>query len=156
MADKPPVNLDKTWLTNFQTQDVQKFLGEIKKIQGDGEYAPALANLIKGGTRSKDVPAGILLPLSIGGMAGEGTGTNGDLLQSGVTEMIKVIVKIFADQKLLFEAIDAGITDTLEDLLKTQGENLEKIEAEKFLDIFEDVDDLLGDGGSGSGGKDKD
>ncbi|MBB5939702.1 type VII secretion system-associated protein [Streptomyces zagrosensis] len=152
MADRPPLNFDKTWLENFKNDDVKTFLTAITDIQGDSTAGPALANLIAGGTRGSNVPAEIKLPLSIGGMEGDGT-TNGGHLQTAVKEFIEAIVAILKDQKELFEELDDALEETLKELLDAEGDNLRKIEGGKLLDIFSDVEEVLEGDSGGSGGK---
>ncbi|WP_299531695.1 type VII secretion system-associated protein [uncultured Streptomyces sp.] len=151
MANTAPVNLDKAWLQSFLDTDVKHFLAEIKKIMADGtvggEVVPALFNLLPAGEHGSGVLPGAALPLTIGGMLKDAE-TNGSHLDTALTELITAVHTIFKDQKLLFESIEDGLEDTLEQLFKTQGENLEKIDGEKLLDIFSDVDDNLG-GGNG-------
>ncbi|NBM15786.1 type VII secretion system-associated protein [Streptomyces sp. GC420] len=153
MADSAPVNLDKAWLENFLNTDVRLFLGEIKKIMADGtvggEVIPTLYNLLPAGEHGAGVLPGAALPLTIGGMLKDGE-TNGANLDKAITELITAVHTVYKDQKLLFESIEDGLEETLEKLFKTQGENLEKIDGEKLLDIFSDVDQNL----AGSGGDD--
>jgi hypothetical protein len=147
MAQGAPVNLDKAWLEKFLSQDIKGFSEEIRKIQGDGTDAPALANLLPEGERPAGTLAGASVPLTIGGMLKD-TLTNGQRLNQAVVDMITEIVTILEEQKTLFSSIEDGLESTIEELFKTQGDNLEKIDGQKLLDIFSDVDDVLG-GGSG-------
>ncbi|WP_405389894.1 type VII secretion system-associated protein [Streptomyces sp. NBC_01102] len=156
MAEGGPVNLDKAWLQNFLDRDIGGFSEEIRKIQGDGlsadgGFVPALANLLPEGDLPDGTLAGAVLPLTIGGMTKD-TVTNGQHLNKAVVAMITEVTGILDDQKILFESIEDSLETTIEKLFKTQGENLEKIEGQKFLDIFSDVDDVIG----GSGGGDDD
>ncbi|MDX3850297.1 type VII secretion system-associated protein [Streptomyces sp. AK02-01A] len=155
MADSAPVNLDKAWLENFLNQDIETFKEEIRKILGDGTLSdggvvPALSNLLPEGDLGEDALPGGALPLTIGGMVKDGA-TNGQHLSTAVVKMITDVTAILDDQKILFDSIDENLQTTLEKLFKAQGENLEKIDGQKFLDIFSDVDDILG---GNSGGDD--
>ncbi|MEU3185083.1 type VII secretion system-associated protein [Streptomyces sp. NPDC006923] len=151
MADSAPVNLDKAWLENFLNQDIETFKEEIRKILGDGTLSdgavvPALSNLLPEGDLGEDALPGAALPLTIGGMVKDAS-TNGQHLSTAVVKMITDVTAILDDQKILFDSIDENLQTTLEKLFKTQGENLEKIDGEKFLDIFSDVDEILGGNG---------
>jgi len=148
MAEGAPVNLNKAWLETFR-QDVQGFLEEIRKVQGDGVSAPALANLLPAGEHPKGTLPGATLPLTIGGMIADGE-TNGQYLSEAVVEMITSVTTIFDEQEILFESIVESLQTSIDTLFTTQGENLEKIDGQKLLDIFSDVDDVLA-GGSGEG-----
>jgi hypothetical protein len=152
MADSVPVNLDKAWLENFADHDIQTFKDEIKKIMGDGTAAdggvvPALSNLLPEGEHGSAVLPGAILPLSIGGMVKDAD-TNGQHLNTAVVKLITDITAIFDEQKILFDSIDENLRTSIEKLFKAQDDNLEKIDGQKLLDIFSDVDDILG-GGSG-------
>ncbi|MFE5238792.1 MULTISPECIES: type VII secretion system-associated protein [unclassified Streptomyces] len=145
MAQGAPVNLDKVWLENFLRRDVQGFSEEIRKIQGDGPTVPALSSLLPEGDHPDGVLAGAVLPLTIGGMTKDGV-TNGQRLNKAVVDMITDVTTILDEQKTLFTSIEDSLETTIEKLFKTQGENLEKIDGQKLLDIFSDVDDVLGGG----------
>ncbi|GGZ00863.1 type VII secretion system-associated protein [Streptomyces poonensis] len=155
MADSAPVNLDKAWLENFLNDDVKDFLSALEKIMADGtvggEEIPALYNLLPEGQHGPGVLPGAKLPLTIGGMETD-TETNGQHLTTAVKELITAIHTILENQKLLFESIEDGLADSIDELFKTQGENLEKIDGEKLVDIFSEVDEYL----SGTGAEDDD
>lgn len=144
MADKPPVNLDRAWLERF-LDDVRDFQEEIRKITADGPNAPALYNLLPEGEHGEGVLPGAVLPLTIGGMAGDGI-TNGKHLSGSVVELIKAVNVVLENQKVLFDSIEEGLETTLDELFKAQGDNLEKIDGEMFLDVFSDVDEVLSGG----------
>ncbi|MFE6281204.1 type VII secretion system-associated protein [Streptomyces sp. NPDC057877] len=156
MADAPTVNLDKAWLENFLNNDILNFRNELKKIVNDGvgpsgEIVPALANLLPEGQIPEGSLPGAVRPLTIGSMAAD-TRTNGKALVEAVTELIGAIDLILENQKILFEDIDDNLRTSIDKLFKTQGDNLARIDGDKLLDIFEDVDESLG----GSGDPDDD
>ncbi|MEU6483638.1 type VII secretion system-associated protein [Streptomyces sp. NPDC046887] len=153
MAENSPVNLDKAWLQNFLDVDVAGFIAELDKITKDGvgptgEDVPALANIGEGGARPDFVKPGAELPLTIGIMKDNDKEVSGKNLQDSVKKMITNIKTILEEQKTLFGDIDDNLRTSIEKLFKTQGDNLAKIEGDKFLDIFEDVDETLGGGES--------
>lgn len=148
MAQNPPVNLDKAWLENFLNHDIAEFIAEIKKIMGDGAgpdgaVVPALDALLPTGAHGDWALPGAELPLTIGGMAKDSV-TNGQHIKDAVVELIGAVTTILEDQKLLFDDIDDNLRTSIETLFKTQGDNLAKIDGDKFLDIFSDVDESLG------------
>ncbi|MFF2525168.1 type VII secretion system-associated protein [Streptomyces liangshanensis] len=148
MANSAPVNLDKAWLENFLTHDVRPFAEQIRKIMADDPDTdvPALANLLSEGEHGPAVLPGALLPLTLGGMQKDAD-TNGSHLDTAVTKMINDIKTIFEEQKTLFESIDENLATSIEKLFATQSESLDKIDGEKLLDIFGDIDEALGGGG---------
>ncbi|MER5872395.1 type VII secretion system-associated protein [Streptomyces sp. NPDC002044] len=148
MAQNPPVNLDKTWLENFLNHDIAEFIAEIKKIMGDGTGSdntviPALEALLPTGSHGDWALPGAQLPITIGGMAKD-SATNGQHITQAVVELIGAVTTILDNQKLLFDDIDDNLRTSIETLFKAQGDNLAKIEGDKFLDIFSDVDESLG------------
>ncbi|MFD5426428.1 type VII secretion system-associated protein [Streptomyces sp. NPDC127084] len=146
MADNPTANLDKAWLEKFLKEDIFNFRDELRKILLDGkDGTPALANLLPGGHIPKGTPAEAVLPLTIGAMAGDAR-TNGEGLVESITKVIGAIDVIIKNQSTLFEDIEDNLGTSIEKLFKTQGDNLAKIDGQKLLDVFEDVDDSLGGG----------
>ncbi|WP_320774400.1 type VII secretion system-associated protein [Streptomyces sp. CRN 30] len=155
MADSTTVNLDKAWLENFLNHDILNFRNELKKILDDGvdasgEVVPALANLMPGGAAPEEWLTGSVenqIPLIIGGLSSDGR-TNGKTLVEAIRELMEAIDTILEHQKVLFEDIEDNLATSIDKLFKTQGDNLAKIDGDKLLDIFEDVDDSLGGSGS--------
>ncbi|MEU8522904.1 type VII secretion system-associated protein [Streptomyces sp. NPDC048577] len=149
MADGTTVNLDKAWLEKFLKEDIFNFREELRKILLDGEYdkksAPSLPNLLPGGDIPDGTPSEAALPLTIGGMVKDAR-TNGEALVGSITEVIGAIDVILKNQAILFEDIEDNLGASIEELFKTQGDNLAKIDGQKLLDVFEDVDDSLGGG----------
>ncbi|NED87191.1 type VII secretion system-associated protein [Streptomyces sp. SID11233] len=168
MADKPPVNLNKAWLQGFLDNDVKPFLAAVKKIKEDGDApdgtpVPGIPNLQGGDDGSKKAQGfydGQKVPLAIGVMAGDKDGrTNGGYLVKSLNAMVDQIDEILKFQIELFEEIEDNLEDTIEEMFKAQGDNLEKIDGKKFVDFFEGVDDILSEGtgdSDGGGGDDDD
>ncbi|MFJ1896783.1 MULTISPECIES: type VII secretion system-associated protein [unclassified Streptomyces] len=167
MADKPPVNLNKAWMQSFLDKDVVPFLAKIKKIREDGNapdgvLVPGIPNLQGGDDGSKKAHGfydGQKVPLAIGVMAGDKDGrTNGGYLVKSLNAMVDQIDEILKFQVELFEEIEDNLEDSIEEMFKAQGDNLEKIDGKKFVNFFEGVDDILseGTGDSKGGGGDGD
>lgn len=151
--DGTTVNLDKAWLENFLNHDILNFRDALKKITRDGlsttgEVIPSLENLSARGKVTDDWPIEATRPLMIGYMADNET-VNGAALVEAVTNLIKELVPILDNQVQLFEDIEDNLRTSIEELFEAQGENLTRIDGDKLLDIFEDVDDTLGEAGSG-------
>ncbi|MFD5037094.1 type VII secretion system-associated protein [Streptomyces sp. NPDC058378] len=163
MADNPPaVNLNKAWLQNFLDNDVIPFLAAVKKIREDGDspdkvLVPAIPNLQGGEDGANKAPGffdGQKVPLAIGTMAGDKDGrTNGGYLIKCLNEMVDQIDEILKLQVELFEEIEDNLEDTIEEMFKTQDDNLEKIDGKKLVDFFEGVDEVLSESSGGSNDK---
>ncbi|MER7786528.1 type VII secretion system-associated protein [Streptomyces sp. NPDC097640] len=148
------IQLNKKWMENFINVDVHDFQAELKKILKDKGDIPALLSLKSEnphGWKGANVPSGTKLPLTIGSMTEEETLTNGSHLHKSLVKLIDQIVEMIEDQQTLFDDIEDNLRDTVNTLLKTQDDNLAKIDGEKFLDHIEDVDDDLSGSGGGDG-----
>lgn len=161
MADKPPVNLNKAWLQSFLDDDVVPFLAAVKKMRQDGKapdgtLVPGMPNLQSGDDGADKAPGfhdGQKVPLAIGVMAGDKDGrTNGGYLIKSLDKMVDQIDTILKLQVDLFEEIEDNLQDTIDEMFKTQDDNLEKIDGKKFVNFFDGVDDVLSEAGGGSGG----
>ncbi|WP_069169328.1 type VII secretion system-associated protein [Streptomyces griseus] len=160
MADNSPaVNLNKAWLQNFLDNDVVPFLAAVKKIREDGDspegvLVPAIPNLQGGEDGANKAPGffdGQKVPLAIGTMAGDKDGrTNGGYLIKCLNEMVDQIDELLKLQVELFEEIEDNLEDTIEEMFKTQDDNLEKIDGKKLVDFFEGVDEVLSESSGGS------
>ena len=83
------------------------------------------------------------MPLAIGPMGQEGNATGGDYVQKSAAKIVGELTGILDTQKLLFEELLDNLADTVTELKETQGDNLQKIDGQDFLDIFADVEDIL-------------
>ena len=82
-------------------------------------------------------------------MAGENSSVGGGALNKVIQQGAGEVVRILDDQTILFEDLEQALWDTIDELAKSQGKNLESITADDFMDIFEDVDsDLDNPGGN--------
>ncbi|MFI1330682.1 type VII secretion system-associated protein [Streptomyces sp. NPDC020845] len=152
-----PIQLDKAWMEHFINVDVHDFQAELKKILKDKGDIPALGSLKSENPhdwKGADIPSGTKLPLTIGAMTEEEELTNGSHIHKTLKQLIDQILGMIEDQQKLFDDIEDNLRETVNTLLKTQGDNLGKIDGEKILDPLEDVDDDLASEGSGSGGGD--
>ncbi|MEU5717332.1 type VII secretion system-associated protein [Streptomyces sp. NPDC020403] len=160
--NSPAVNLNKAWLQNFLDNDVIPFLAAVKKIREDGDspdkvLVPAIPNLQGGEDGANKAPGffdGQKVPLAIGTMAGDKEGrTNGGYLIKSLNEMVDQLDEILKLQVELFEEIEDNLEDTIEEMFKTQDDNLEKIDGKKLVDFFEGVDEVLSESSGGSNDK---
>lgn len=182
MADEgtgnPPLELNKDWIRKFLDNDVTDFQSALKKILTDKvdpdpstilqslfsgpamfsllSEVPTVKNMMKGGSKPDSVLEESEWPLIIG-LMGKGE-LNGDSVLSGVQDTAETLTEFLEGQQTLFNDIEYALEDTIDTLFGTQGDNLEKIDGQKMIDIFEDVDDDLtsdsSSGGSGSGDSD--
>ncbi|WP_328583214.1 type VII secretion system-associated protein [Streptomyces sp. NBC_00370] len=156
-----PLVLNKEWIKGFINGDLHEFQTAIGKILSDapserfasdmhGADVQSIVNL--GHIRPSNIHTGNSIPLAIGALAGD-DGLAGDLVKA-VKDTADQLAEFVKDQKTLFEDIESNLRDAMETLLKTEGDSLNKIDGEKFLDVFEDVNDDITDslGGSGGGG----
>ncbi|MFB7469069.1 type VII secretion system-associated protein [Streptomyces sp. NPDC056224] len=135
MADL--THLDAKGLQSFVDNDVADFIKELKGIRQDAPNGKALRSAIVG----KVTDAGDLGHnkfLVIGGMATESE-PSGKVLLDAITSGAKAIDDVLVAQLSLFKHLDANLTETIKTLLKTQGDSLTGIGAEKLLGIFSDV-----------------
>ncbi|WP_327694984.1 type VII secretion system-associated protein [Streptomyces sp. NBC_00459] len=164
MANTPTVNLDKAWLQSFLTKDVGPFREELRRmglpdkspIDSD-VIVPALADLVAdGGNTAAGFLDGQVKPIAIGTMAKESGGrTNGGNVSTKLAELIEQVTGILAFQGELFAEIEDDLEETIKKMFSAQDQNMEKIDGKKFVNFFEDVDDILSEGpGSGSGNND--
>ncbi|UNS99671.1 type VII secretion system-associated protein [Streptomyces tubbatahanensis] len=165
-GNQPPTQLNKEWLQNFKDHDIAAFRDALKAVSGDSTGDPVIPGMLslKGDNGAIDgLPYGTPVPLAIGNLA-QDQDSNGDRVNSAVVEMVNALEGILTSHKELFKDIDSALEETIETLLKTQGESLDSIEGQKLFDIFEDEDvetDLTttpneDDSGGGGGEDDED
>jgi len=74
---------------------------------------------------------------------------------SGKSSVKTWLTGILKQQGELFDEIEENLQSSIEELFGAQSGNLEKIDGKKFVDFFEDVDDILSQGsGTGNGNED--
>ncbi|MFJ5225928.1 type VII secretion system-associated protein [Streptomyces sp. NPDC088400] len=157
------VNLNKAWMQSFLTDDVGPFREAIRLIREDGTApgddlaVPAVGNLLadNGAKTASGFYDGQKIPIAIGTMAAdEGGRVNGGYLVKSLNTILEQLDGILKQQSELFEEIEANLEDSMDKMFKTQDESLDKIDGKKFVDFFEDVDDVLSEGSGGGGGGD--
>ncbi|MGW3150334.1 type VII secretion system-associated protein [Streptomyces sp. NPDC001177] len=159
MAEKPgksEVKLDREGLRSFIENEVKPFLDEIRKMNQPSSFAPSMAQILgKEDYDNKDW-FGMETPLAIGKMGSKDAGGFGDVhgqqLNDQITESGNSFLEILRTHEELFGDIVDGLESTIKELFKTRDGGLEKIEGQKFLDYFTDVDQILQE--TGSAGKD--
>ncbi|MFI1727862.1 type VII secretion system-associated protein [Streptomyces acidicola] len=158
MADsgKTPVKLDKDAVKQFLTEEIRPFKESVKKVlkePNEDGVLPLPYYAAESKQPGDSSISGAKLPFAIGFMAGDNSSllSSAHLLDS-VNGMIDQVDGILKSQVRLFADIEDGLEDTIHTLLKTQGGNLEKIDGEKMVDVFVDVDDDLS---SMTGGSDE-
>ncbi|MGW1505861.1 type VII secretion system-associated protein [Streptomyces mirabilis] len=141
--------LDSEFLKKFIQQHIEDFSARLVKIAADDTVEGKAISFISKGSRS-NTTLDSAKPLIIGGMAG-GSGEGGASGGIGGADLNKVIQEAAAEaarvieaQTTLFGDVDDALWETIDVLNKNQGENLEKITPDDFMDIFEDVDSDLG------------
>ncbi|MER0481704.1 type VII secretion system-associated protein [Streptomyces sp. Edi2] len=156
-----PLVLNKEWIKKFIDVDLHEFRGAIEKILVDApaeRFAGGRNDImVQSITNLMDIPKNVHYsqkrPLTLGKMGQDGIA--GDLVKS-IAGSAKKLGDFVGDQKKLFDHIESNLRDAMETLLKTEGESLDKIDGEKFYNVFEDVaDDIsesMGSGGGNGGG----
>ncbi|MEW2396090.1 type VII secretion system-associated protein [Streptomyces sp. NPDC046862] len=153
-SDTTKLALDKAGLESFRDDRVRPFREEIgKMLVDDPNFGPAVGTLIgKEDIKFEDFDSYLAgKPLALGWMMrnDEVDGQVGKL-NTGLAKMFDELQTIFGEQITLFEDIESNLDATLKSLFATQNTNLTSIDGQKFLDIFEDVDEDMG-GGQGAG-----
>ncbi|MFE5027884.1 type VII secretion system-associated protein [Streptomyces sp. NPDC056656] len=146
--------MDPAGLRAFLDDRVIPFRDSLSKIQMDDPAAGYTMGTLMGDTdittaeQFKAYDTG--KPLALGFMNQEGfLGGKGKELSEGMAKTIKSIIEVYGDQYTLFGDIVDNMETTLTKLKETQGGNLEQLDGQELLDIFEDtVDDLTSTGGN--------
>ncbi|CAL9427297.1 hypothetical protein C1708_10060 [Streptomyces sp. DH-12] len=130
--------LDSEFLRKFITNHIDDFRIQLENILKDDPNAgPAISSLVSG----MDVDTiDVSKPLRIGMMSGQDSVVDGDGLNTVVRGGAAEILRILQAQGVLFEDLEQALWETITELTKSQGKNLEGITADDFMDIFEDVD----------------
>lgn len=137
--------LDSTFLKNFINNQIDGFRTTLENILKDSPTAGPAITFIADSISTTTIDSS--KPLVIGLMAGENSAVGGDALNKAVQQGAGEVVRILEDQTLLFEDLEQALWDTINELAKSQGKNLENITADEFMDIFEDVESDLGNPG---------
>ncbi|MFE4453472.1 type VII secretion system-associated protein [Streptomyces sp. NPDC056796] len=147
-------HLDGKSLQTFIETDLKDFVTQTQNIRNDkpdtSDGRPAgraLKSLIDGSTTPETLQQNQFLAL--GPMVANDL-THGKGLIEATTRSAKSIDGILEAQQRLFRDIERDFRQTLKVMGATQSDNMTEINAQKMLDIFEDVDNDLGPSGSKS------
>ncbi|PJE95501.1 hypothetical protein CUT44_23160 [Streptomyces carminius] len=148
MAENKTTVLDSEFLKNFIKEEITEFKAALEKMLKDSPSdGPAISSV---GKRQSDTLLSTR-PLVIGKMAGE-SGVEGAGLNEQIQAAADAIETVIKDHGLLFDDIEEALEETVEELTENQKGSLDKITAETFMDIFDDVDAGMEGGGTYSGG----
>ena len=152
--------MDQAGLRSFIDDRVIPFRDSISKIQLDDPAAgETLATLLGDSditTTDQFNAYDTGKPLAIGFMNQAGVlGDKGKELSEGMVKAIQSIVEVYEQQHTLFEDIVENMETTLTKLKETQGGNLQNLDGQEFLDIFEDTVSGLTPTSSGQQANDK-
>ncbi|WP_345618604.1 type VII secretion system-associated protein [Streptomyces ziwulingensis] len=143
--------LDSEFLKQFINNQITGFQETLEKIaKNDASTGPAIKSIAE--NKKTNTTLDTTRPLILGGMAGEKSAAGGDALNSMIQKSAAEIDRVIDEQTVLFEDIEEALWATIEQLNKNQGQNLQDIIADEFMEIFEDVDSDL----SGSEGEEED
>ncbi|MBT3149323.1 type VII secretion system-associated protein [Streptomyces sp. CHD11] len=133
MADFSELN--RASIEAFLDQDLSAFIADIKTvIEGD----PSMRDMADGVTTSDTVGGiGKGKPLMMGRID-EDDIVSGASFTDALSSNIQTVVATLEGQQTTFGEIEDGLRRTLEELFKTQGDNLGAIEAETFTDVLAD------------------
>ncbi|GHG31992.1 type VII secretion system-associated protein [Streptomyces albogriseolus] len=139
--------LDSTFLKNFINNQVDAFRTSLENILKDSPTAGPAISFIADSISTTTILSS--KPLVLGPMADENSVVGGGSLNKVIQQGAGEVERILEDQTILFEDLEQALWDTIDELAKAQGRNLENITADEFMDIFEDVDsDLDNPGGN--------
>ncbi|MFC8423070.1 type VII secretion system-associated protein [Streptomyces sp. NPDC057236] len=139
--------LDSTFLKNFINNQIDSFRTSLENILKDSPTAGPAISFIADSISTTTILSS--KPLVLGPMADENSVVGGGSLNKVIQQGAGEVERILEDQTVLFEDLEQALWDTIDELAKAQGKNLENITADEFMDIFEDVDsDLDNPGGS--------
>lgn len=136
-------HLDSQALKTFRENDLAGFIGDLDRIQKDD---PAGVQAVKSLAEGRTTPETLWYagtsahPAVAIGMLGADDSVQGQTLLKNVKTALSSISGILDGQQTLFPKIDSNLADTIETLLKNQGDSLTSINAEKMLEVFSDVD----------------
>ncbi|MFH9178503.1 type VII secretion system-associated protein [Streptomyces albogriseolus] len=139
--------LDSTFLKNFINNQIDSFRTSLENILKDSPTAGPAISFIADSISTTTILSS--KPLVLGPMADENSVVGGGSLNKVIQQGAGEVERILEDQTVLFEDLEQALWDTIDELAKAQGKNLENITADEFMDIFEDVDsDLDNPGGN--------
>lgn len=162
MADEDPnaktgkLSLDKAGLEAFRDDRLQPFIDKLKDIAvGKEDLGPSMPDLVgeKDYSTQADLDAyNLQKPLQLGFMLSKDYLHGlGEQLNTEILKTATDLTGIFEEQTKLFDDIMENLQSSLEQLFSAQAGNLQKIDGQDFLDIFEDVVTDMGGQKGGSG-----
>ncbi|MFE9888531.1 type VII secretion system-associated protein [Streptomyces scopuliridis] len=127
--------LDKASIQAFLDQDLSAFIADIKSvIEGD----PSMRDMADGVTTPDNVTGiGKGKPLMMG-LIDDDDLVSGAGFTDSLASNMQTVVATLEGQQSTFDEIEDGLRQTLEELFKTQGDNLGTIEADTFTDVLSD------------------
>ncbi|WP_326813248.1 type VII secretion system-associated protein (plasmid) [Streptomyces scopuliridis] len=127
--------LDKASIQAFLDQDLSAFIADIKSvIEGD----PSMRDMADGVTTPDNVTGiGKGKPLMMG-LIDDDDLVSGASFTDALASNMQTVVATLEGQQSTFDEIEDGLRQTLEELFKTQGDNLGTIEADTFTDVLSD------------------
>ncbi|BCL27059.1 type VII secretion system-associated protein [Streptomyces aurantiacus] len=139
-------HFDLKQMENFRDNEVAPVYTAAKKHRevGDGSTIRPLGELIDGHTTPENLDQTKQL-LRIGKMVSEPL-VSGPKLVEGVRTAAEAIDKLLGDQMELFKELKEALKETIDEANKTQGKNLDLIDAQTLLQTFEEVDTLTAGG----------
>ncbi|WP_327113381.1 type VII secretion system-associated protein [Streptomyces sp. NBC_01341] len=151
MADL--THLDSGAIKTFMANDLADFISALEKIRKDDPGGVrALKSLVEGMATPETLDENQFAAI---GLMGADDSVHGQTLIKVITSVAESVDGELAAHHTLFKDMDRDLQETVDTLLKTQGNNLSEIGAEEFLDIFTDVDDDLAAGGKSASTHDK-
>lgn len=151
MAENKITVLDANFLKAFIRDEITEFKSGLEKILKDAPEGPSVAGLEDGGTEATS-RVNATKPLVLGAMAGDGVSLGAGELNKAVASAAEKIKELLESHLVLFGEIEDALEETVTELTKSQTTSLDKITADAFMDIFEDIEDDFG----GSQGNDDD
>ncbi|MFJ2261089.1 type VII secretion system-associated protein [Streptomyces sp. NPDC087844] len=138
MADL--THLDAGSVTQFADNELQTFLGDIRKMRHDTSDEPPVEALF---TIYSALSATPNKQLAIGPMGAAGT-VHGDALRTNLVSLADTVDGVFVKQQKLFGDMDMDLRDTVTTLLNTSGASLQSINGSRFISALADVGQDLG------------
>ncbi|NEA53741.1 type VII secretion system-associated protein [Streptomyces sp. SID13666] len=132
-------HFDGASLKTFLQDHLMPFANDLKAIQDD--TTDGIASMPHMAERLADTKAVHLSPpLNIGYMGNDGGGIVGHALIANTVAVAKSVGDVMTSHEKLFRDINKDLLATINKYLKAQGDNLDSIDGQKFLEGMKDVD----------------
>ncbi|MEV5810350.1 type VII secretion system-associated protein [Streptomyces parvulus] len=128
--------LDKTSIQSFVDNDLATFITDLKKVL---EEDPSMLSISDNLTTPETVGVTSAGKPLVMGMADDDDLVSGSSFTDSLASNIETVVATLKAQQDTFDEINDGLRQTLEELFKTQGDNLGSIEADAFTDVLSDA-----------------